>query len=475
MNFSYSKLLLSTLALLFSLSAFSQTELRNKIVDFTTYLPIESASIYIQNTTVGTISNSDGKFVLLVPREFVNDTLIISSIGYKSFKTTIAEFDSSEDIFLEEDIASLDEVILIADPRPTTGNGIVEKAIDRLDKNMPEMPYLQKGFLRHKERNKKEYKWLIESALTLYDSSYASSSKENLKINVDENRKSYDLRDVDSLFAYAAYLKNRTNNRSLRAKNLRRDTIATSSLVNAIKWNDSRINGLENLFKGRLNLIRNSNARQALFGDNMLEKHQFELDTILVDDGRKLYKIKISESTDYVGLGTRNVYNEGFEAKGWLYIYYDNYAFKKIEYELVAASEVQKRRSKSLFGTQTNHKLVLTYKEYNDKMYPNYIYYETPKLVQIGDRSSDKEKKEKEPGFDKDEQFYYTIQEILFTEIIQDSAAVEEALRKEWSDDIFSPRPYNKEFWKNYNVLLESEEEEKLIYDLSKRASLFKQ
>ena len=40
--------------------------------------------------------------------------------------------------------------------------------------------------------------------------------------------------------------------------------------------------------------------------------------------------------------------------------------------------------------------------------------------------------------------------------------------------DIFLSKPYNKEFWKNYNVLLESEEDEEMIDDLSKRASLFK-
>jgi hypothetical protein len=114
--------------------------------------------------------------------------------------------------------------------------------------------------------------------------------------------------------------------------------------------------------------------------------------------------------------------------------------------------------------------------EFEDKMYPNYYYYETPKLVNIGDRSSDREKKEKEKGFDKDEQFYYTVQEILFTEVIQDSTIVSQILREnEWSEDIFSSKSYNKEFWKNYNVLLESDEEDKLIRDLSKRASLFKQ
>jgi len=128
-----------------------------------------------------------------------------------------------------------------------------------------------------------------------------------------------------------------------------------------------------------------------------------------------------------------------------------------------------------LFDTQTIHKLTMTYMEYNGKMYPNYIYYETPKLVNTGDRSSDRVKTEAEPGFDKGEQYYYTVQEILFTDIIQDTELVKEELQQnDWSADIFSSKPYNEAFWKTYNVLLESKEEEKLILDLSKRASLYK-
>ncbi|MCB0457524.1 MAG: carboxypeptidase-like regulatory domain-containing protein [Flavobacteriaceae bacterium] len=458
-----------------SMSAFAQIEVKNKISDFLTFQPIESASVYVQNSTIGTVSNVDGKFVLLVPVEHKNDTLVISSIGYKSYKALVSEFDNSEEIFLEEDIASLDEVVIVSDPRPTDGNGIVVRAIERLERNMPNQPYLQKGFLRHRERNKKEYKWLIESAFTLYDSSFASGSRKNLKINIDENRKSYDLRDVDSLFAYASYLRYNGGDKKLRSRNLRRDTIKTSSLVKAIKWNDGRLTGIDNLFKGQLNIIRNSNTRDALFGKDILEKHQFVLDTILVDDGRKLYKIKITKSTNFVGLNTENIYNEGFEARGWIYIYYDNYSVKKLEYELVAASDVQKRRSKSLFDTNVNHKLTITYREFNGKMYPSYVYYETPKLVNIGDRSSDREKNEEEQGIDKDEQYYYTIQEILFSEVIEDTEVIQSELKKKWSSDIFAIRPYNESFWKNYNVLLESEEEGKLIRDLSKKASLFKE
>lgn len=454
----------------------AQNEIKNTILDFSTQEPIMGANIYLKNTTIGTISNEDGKFLLQIPKENQKDTLIISSIGYKSFKTAVNDFDAEMPIFLDQDVASLDEVVIIAETRPKTGNDIVLKAIEKLEENLPDSSFIQKGFLRHRERNKIQYKWLIESALSMYDSSFTVSSKKYLKINIDENRKSFDLRDVDSMYAYYSYLKYNAKKLNLKKKQLRRDTIKTASLIKAIRWNDNRVNGLGNLFKGKLNLLRNVNETGALFGKDILKMHHFNLDTILVDEGRKIYKIKISKGKEYVDLKTPYIYNEGFNPEGWIYIYWDNFAVKKIEYTLIAASEAQRKRSKSLFDTLVNHKLVLSYKEFNNKMYLNYLYYETPKLVKVGDRSSDNKTKSKEQLLkDKEEQFYYTIQEIVFTEILQDPEIIKEALTKKWSDDIFKPRPYNEEFWKNYNVLLESEEEEKLIQDLSTRASLFKQ
>jgi hypothetical protein len=109
-------------------------------------------------------------------------------------------------------------------------------------------------------------------------------------------------------------------------------------------------------------------------------------------------------------------------------------------------------------------------------MYPKYMYYETPKLVNAGDRSSDQTDKDGNPTQDKTEFYYNTVQEIVFTEIIEDPEILADALKsKKWDEDIFSPRPYHKEFWEDYNVLLESEEEDKLIRDLSQRVSLYKQ
>lgn len=256
--------------------------------------------------------------------------------------------------------------------------------------------------------------------------------------------------------------------------NINKAAVRETSLIDAIRWNDERVNGLTNLFEGRLNLIRNVNATGALFGKNILDKHEFHLDTILVDNGKKIYKIRIDHGKDYVGLNTPNIFNEGFYPSGWIYIYYDNFAIKRIEYDLHAASDVQKRRAKSLFDTQVLHKVKMNFIDYEERMYLNYLYYETPKLVNTGDRSSDRERTESVPGFDKGAQYYYTIQEILFTDMLNDSENLtREIAGNKWSSDLFSPRSYNEDFWKNYNVLLESEEEEKLIYDLTKRAELY--
>ena len=82
--------------------------------------------------------------------------------------------------------------------------------------------------------------------------------------------------------------------------------------------------------------------------------------------------------------------------------------------------------------------------------------------------------KEKKARYNKEERYYFTVQEILFSEIILDKEIINIEMQKPWDMDIFSSKPYDKEFWKNYNVLLESEEDEQLIKDLTKRASLFK-
>ncbi len=87
------KNLLRVLIFFVSATTFAQTELKGTVADFMTFMPIENASVYIKNTTVGTITNADGKFALMVPEKNISDTLVISSIGFRSYETAINDYE----------------------------------------------------------------------------------------------------------------------------------------------------------------------------------------------------------------------------------------------------------------------------------------------------------------------------------------------------------------------------------------------
>src|SRR5665213_1572513 len=66
---------------------------------------------------VGTISDEAGKYKLILDKEFENDTLQFSLIGYKSIfisvRNYLANFSALNDsIFLEKNVYSLSEVII---------------------------------------------------------------------------------------------------------------------------------------------------------------------------------------------------------------------------------------------------------------------------------------------------------------------------------------------------------------------------
>ncbi|MCF6348348.1 MAG: carboxypeptidase-like regulatory domain-containing protein [Flavobacteriaceae bacterium] len=179
--------------------------LKGVIVDSESKIPVSGANISILNSSIGTISNSEGRFLLNIPKNYKKEIVIFSFIGYESLKFDISSFKNDSLILLNPSAMVLDEIIISTFKNSLTANEIIQKAFDNYDKNFPTKQYIAKGFLRHVEKNKKEYKWLVESAITLYD----NSEKHNdaiIKINVDEIRKSYDLRNLDSLYLYQSYL-----------------------------------------------------------------------------------------------------------------------------------------------------------------------------------------------------------------------------------------------------------------------------
>jgi CarboxypepD_reg-like domain len=68
--------------LLMPVLSFSQSIISGTVLSEKTGLPIEGASVYFNNTSIGTIANNTGKFSLTSPG-YLNAELIISAVGYE--------------------------------------------------------------------------------------------------------------------------------------------------------------------------------------------------------------------------------------------------------------------------------------------------------------------------------------------------------------------------------------------------------
>lgn len=86
-------------------------EITGLVLDKANNQPIESASVYFDNTTIGTSTNPKGEFTIEYKPE-IKSPLIISFLGYKDVVLSIYKPNETLTIYLEEAIDDLDEVLI---------------------------------------------------------------------------------------------------------------------------------------------------------------------------------------------------------------------------------------------------------------------------------------------------------------------------------------------------------------------------
>jgi len=121
--------------LLLPFISFSQSKtILGTIKDFTTSLPIESVSISVENSNIGTISNEDGKFRLSLSEGSL--VLKFNHLNYKSDTYILKKNENEIEIFLEPKAYTLDEVIIRKEPINKTLSAVVKNSKDKLEKSL---------------------------------------------------------------------------------------------------------------------------------------------------------------------------------------------------------------------------------------------------------------------------------------------------------------------------------------------------
>jgi hypothetical protein len=118
--------------LLISANLFSQYTVTGRVVDSTSKEPLRGASVFAQNTTIGTATNKEGEFSLTLKSGGYD--LIISFSGYQTITRRITGDEGKIEIVLARDEKSLQEVIIqtsneVADGWAKYGNLFTENFI----------------------------------------------------------------------------------------------------------------------------------------------------------------------------------------------------------------------------------------------------------------------------------------------------------------------------------------------------------
>ena len=86
-------------------------ELKGLVLSEKTNEPIIGASVYFDNTSIGTTTNFDGEFSILL-KQPINAPLVVSFIGFETKIYSIEDFTVNRIFKLKEDINTLAEVVL---------------------------------------------------------------------------------------------------------------------------------------------------------------------------------------------------------------------------------------------------------------------------------------------------------------------------------------------------------------------------
>ncbi len=147
--------------------------------------PLAYSTISIKHSPLGTISNVDGKFTFSIPATHMDDTLIISMLGYESLALKIGNLNTNQNLklALKERIFELEEITILG--KGKTGEEILKEAFKKQKENSPQADYVLELFVRELFYFNDSCYAVVESAAELFGEKFPKSE---FDIYLDQTR-----------------------------------------------------------------------------------------------------------------------------------------------------------------------------------------------------------------------------------------------------------------------------------------------
>lgn len=137
---------------------------KGSIVDQTTKKPLIYATIAVDGTNIATISNSEGQFILKVPKDLTEARITITYLGYQSLQLNLSDLNKEDNqISLNMFPVKLSEVTVF----PTDPEILMRDVMNKRNLNYYKDPMLMTAFYRETIKKRRTYVSLSEAVVEI--------------------------------------------------------------------------------------------------------------------------------------------------------------------------------------------------------------------------------------------------------------------------------------------------------------------
>jgi len=169
--------------------------IQGRIVNIRTGNPVIFANVYLAGSNIGTVSNSDGEFIIKIPLLIENKTLVISNIGYRNTELSMDELDPEHNLIKLEPIPiPIEEVTIIH----KNARELLNAAVAKIPDNFSRDPVMVTSFYRESIKQNRKYVAVSEAVLDGYKASYTHITDMD-RVKIYKGRKSTAVRKMDTI------------------------------------------------------------------------------------------------------------------------------------------------------------------------------------------------------------------------------------------------------------------------------------
>jgi hypothetical protein len=167
---------------------------QGKVMDAASRSPIVYASIFVDGTSIGTVSNSDGEFIIKVPVNLKERHLGFYHLGYQTLLVPLQGLKATGNTIMMVSTPIPIEEVTIKNENPLS---LIRAARSKIGSNYSTEPLMMTAFYRETIKKNRNYVAVSEAVLDVYKAPYRSLETDRIRIY--KGRRSRDVERMDTV------------------------------------------------------------------------------------------------------------------------------------------------------------------------------------------------------------------------------------------------------------------------------------